>query len=77
MNNVKSVSSATSIKSKLTTATLSRYLTKPQVTLTAVVIAVVLGLSKASFVESLRPAGEIYLALLQMSVLPFLMAAIP
>ena len=65
------------VKSRLTAGVLSRYLTKPQVTLTAIVIAIALGLSRFSVVEGLRPIGEIYLALLQMSVLPFLMAAIP
>jgi proton glutamate symport protein len=65
------------VKSKLTTDTLSRYLTKPQVTLSAIAIAIALGLSRFSLVESLRPIGDIYLSLLQMSVLPFLMAAIP
>lgn len=64
-------------KSKLTTAGVSRYINKPQVALGAVAIAIALGLSRLPFVESLRPIGEVYLALLQMSVLPFLLAAIP
>jgi proton glutamate symport protein len=55
----------------------SRYLNKPQVTLAAVAIAIALGLSRLPMVETLRPIGETYLALLQMSVLPFLLAAIP
>jgi proton glutamate symport protein len=77
MNTSTPVVSATVKKKKLTAAAISRFQSKPLVTLTAVVIAIALGLSKEPFVESLRPIGETYLALLQMSVLPFLMAAIP
>lgn len=77
MNTSTPVVSATVKKKKLTAAAVSRFQNKPLVTLTAVVIAIALGLSKEPFVESLRPIGETYLALLQMSVLPFLMAAIP
>jgi proton glutamate symport protein len=77
MNTSTPVVSATVKKKKLTVAAVSRFQNKPLVTLTAVIIAIALGLSKEPFVESLRPIGETYLALLQMSVLPFLMAAIP
>jgi Na+/H+-dicarboxylate symporter len=62
---------------KITISGASRYLNKPQVTLAAIAVAIALGLSRLPIVESLRPIGEIYLALLQMSVLPFLLAAIP
>jgi Na+/H+-dicarboxylate symporter len=77
MNTSTPVVSAAVKKKKLTAAAISRFQSKPLVTLTAVLIAIALGLSKEPFVESLRPIGETYLALLQMSVLPFLMAAIP
>lgn len=74
---MKPDNSTTPAKRNLNAGTLSRYLTKPQVTLAAIAIAIALGLSRISVVENLRPIGEVYLALLQMSVLPFLMAAIP
>jgi Na+/H+-dicarboxylate symporter len=59
------------------TAEISRYVSNPRVTLMSIAIAIGLGLSHLPFVEKLRPLGDLYLALLQMSVLPFLLAAIP
>jgi len=47
------------------------------VTLGAVVIALVLGATRHPFVQYLRPVGEFYVAILQMCVLPFLLATIP
>lgn len=47
------------------------------VTLGAVAIALVLGATRHPFVQYLRPVGEFYVAILQMCVLPFLLATIP
>ena len=77
LNTIKPANLANPDKSKLTIAIISRYLNKPQVTLGAIAIAIALGMSGLPLVETLRPVGELYLALLQMSVLPFLLAAIP
>ncbi len=60
-----------------TTSTISRFVNQPLVTICSIAIAVALGLSHWPIVNQLRPIGDIYLALLQMSVLPFLLAAIP
>jgi proton glutamate symport protein len=60
-----------------TTANLSRSANKPVVTIVSITIAIALGLSHHPIADNIRPLGEIYLALLQMSVLPFLLAAIP
>jgi proton glutamate symport protein len=56
---------------------LTGWLHQPVTVLASVVIALVLGASGWPLVESLRPIGELYVALLQMCVLPFLLAAIP
>ena len=58
-------------------AVLARQMNKPAVTLTAVVIALILGSMHASFIQYLRPVGEFYVALLQICVLPFLLTTIP
>jgi Na+/H+-dicarboxylate symporter len=47
------------------------------VTISAVALALVLGMTQAPFVQYLRPVGDFYLALLQMCVLPFLLTTIP
>ena len=47
------------------------------VTLAAVALALVLGMTHAPFVQYLRPLGDFYVALLQMCVLPFLLSTIP
>jgi Na+/H+-dicarboxylate symporter len=47
------------------------------VTIAAVIFACVLGVSRHPAVHYLRPLGDFYLALLQMCVLPFLLATIP
>src|SRR5450631_3103239 len=56
---------------------LKRWLNHPMTVLGAVAIALVLGTSGWPFVELLRPIGDLYVGLLQMCVLPFLLATIP
>ena len=56
---------------------LSRGLNRPSITLSAVVIALALGATRSPYLEYLRPIGDFYIALLQMCVLPFLLATIP
>jgi Na+/H+-dicarboxylate symporter len=56
---------------------LAYWLNQPLTVLGAVVVALALGTSGWPFVESLRPIGDLYVALLQMCVLPFLLATIP
>ena len=58
-------------------AALSKFLNRPAVTLGSVAFALALGASRLPELEYLRPIGELYVALLQMCVLPFLLAAIP
>lgn len=56
---------------------LSRAMNRPSVTLSAIVIALALGATRSPYLEHLRPVGGFYIALLQMCVLPFLLATIP
>jgi Na+/H+-dicarboxylate symporter len=56
---------------------LTRIVRHPAVTVSAVIFALVLGLTQAPFLQKLRPFGDFYLALLQMFVLPFLLVTIP
>lgn len=56
---------------------LARLMNHPAVTLAAAAFALVLGSTRAPFVQYLRPFGDFYLAFLQMCVLPFLLATIP
>jgi len=49
----------------------------PITVLGAVAVALVIGTSGGPIAESLRPIGDLYIALLQMCVLPFLLATIP
>ncbi len=58
-------------------AALTRWLNQPLTVMGAVIIAILLGTSGLPIVESLRPIGDLYIALLQMCVLPFLLATIP
>ena len=58
-------------------AALSRSLNRPSVTLSAIAIALALGATRSPYLEYLRPVGDFYIALLQMCVLPFLLATIP
>ena len=56
---------------------LSRSINRPAITLGAVVLALVLGAMRLPFLQYLRPVGDFYIALLQIAVLPFLLATIP
>jgi proton glutamate symport protein len=56
---------------------LSRLINRPAVTVGAVVLALALGATRWPALQSLRPVGDFYIALLQMCVLPFLLATIP
>jgi proton glutamate symport protein len=57
--------------------TLSRSLSRPWITISAVVLAVWLGMMRFPFLQYLQPIGDFYVALLQICVLPFLLATIP
>jgi hypothetical protein len=50
---------------------LSRLINRPAVTVGAVVLALALGATRWPALQSLRPVGDFYIALLQMCVLPF------
>jgi proton glutamate symport protein len=54
-----------------------RFLNRPIATISAIAVAVALGLVAGPLARGLRPLGDLYVALLQMCVLPFLLAAIP
>ena len=56
---------------------LSRSINQPAITVAAVVLALVLGALRLPFLQHLRPIGDFYIALLQICVLPFLLATIP
>jgi Na+/H+-dicarboxylate symporter len=56
---------------------LSRAFNRPAVTLSAVAIAFALGWMSPPLLQYLRPIGDFYVSLLQMCVLPFLLATIP
>lgn len=56
---------------------LSRSVNRPSVTLAAIVLALGLGAMRFPFLQYLRPIGDFYIALLQICVLPFLLATIP
>jgi Na+/H+-dicarboxylate symporter len=56
---------------------LSRSINRPTITLGAVVLALILGGLRLPFLQYLRPVGDFYIALLQICVLPFLLATIP
>ena len=56
---------------------LSRSVNRPSITLGAIVLALVLGAMRLPFLQYLRPVGDFYIALLQICVLPFLLATIP
>ena len=56
---------------------MSRSVNRPAVVLAAVALALVLGASKHPYLQLLQPFGDFYVALLQMCVLPFLLATIP
>ena len=56
---------------------LSRSVNRPAITLAAVAVALALGATRHPYLQYLRPFGDFYIALLQMCVLPFLLATIP
>lgn len=56
---------------------LSRSINRPAITLGAIVLALALGAMQLPFLQYLRPVGDFYIALLQICVLPFLLATIP
>jgi proton glutamate symport protein len=56
---------------------LSRGVNRPSVTLSAIVIALVLGVMRLPVLQDLRPLGDFYIALLKICVLPFLLSTIP
>jgi proton glutamate symport protein len=56
---------------------LSRSINRPAITVTAIVLALLLGALRLPFLQYLRPVGDFYIALLQICVLPFLLATIP
>jgi Na+/H+-dicarboxylate symporter len=58
-------------------ATLSKSINRPWITISAVILGVWLGVAQFSFLTHLQPIGEFYVALLQMCILPFLLATIP
>jgi Na+/H+-dicarboxylate symporter len=64
-------------KRKYTVKDFVTTINKPLFTLGFVVLAILIGFSGSPAVEYLRPVGDLYLALLQMLVLPFLITTIP
>lgn len=56
---------------------LSRSVNRPVITLSAIALALILGALRLPFLQYLRPVGDFYIALLQICVLPFLLATIP
>src|SRR5262249_1279710 len=56
---------------------LSRTINQPAIPRGAIVLALVRGVLRLPFLQSLRPVGDFYIALLQICVLPFLLATIP
>lgn len=58
-------------------AKLSKTINRPSISISAVVFAIWLGVMRFSFLKYLQPLGDIYVGLMQMLVLPFLLATIP
>lgn len=56
---------------------LSKKINRPSITIVAIILGVWLGYMQFPFLKYLRPVGEFYISLLQICVLPFLMATIP
>src|SRR5258708_5691903 len=63
--------------SGLSIVAIARAVNRPAVTLSAVVIALALGMLHAPYLQYLKPIGDFYTALLQMCVLPFLLTTVP
>jgi len=58
-------------------ASTSKSVNRPSIIIAAVLIGIGLGLMRFPFLQYLQPIGDLYIALLQMCVLPFLLATIP
>lgn len=58
-------------------AKFSKAVNSPSISIAAVVLGVGLGLMRFPFLQYLQPVGDFYIALLQICVLPFLLATIP
>lgn len=58
-------------------ANFSKTVNRPSITIVAVILGLYLGIMRFSFLQYLEPIGDFYIALLQMCVLPFLLATIP
>lgn len=58
-------------------ANFSKTINRPSITIVAVVLGLYLGIMRFPFLQYLKPVGDFYIALLQMCVLPFLLATIP
>jgi len=58
-------------------AKFSKRVNSPSLSILAVLLGVGLGLMRFPFLQHLKPIGDFYVALLQMCVLPFLLATIP
>jgi Na+/H+-dicarboxylate symporter len=58
-------------------AVLAKATNRPSITLWAVALGLWLGTMQFPFLQYLRPVGEFYIGLLQMCVLPYLLATIP
>lgn len=63
--------------SQFSFANVSKFVNRPSITIAAVVLGIVLGLMRFPFLHYLQPVGDFYIALLQICVLPFLLATIP
>jgi proton glutamate symport protein len=63
--------------SELSLTNLSQIITRPSITIGAVVLGLWLGIMRFPFLKYLEPVGEFYISLLQICVLPFLLATIP
>lgn len=64
-------------RSHLSVGSIALALNRPAVLIGAIVVGVGLGLLRLPLLEHLQPVGEFYIALLQICVLPFLLATIP
>jgi Na+/H+-dicarboxylate symporter len=71
------MTTATAVGSDNSLKALSRSINRPSITLGAIALALVLGAMQLPFLQYLRPVGDFYIALLQICVLPFLLATIP
>jgi Na+/H+-dicarboxylate symporter len=61
----------------LTLARLAKSVNRPSIAMAAILLGVGLGILRFPFVAYLQPVGDFYVALLQICVLPFLLATIP